>query len=123
MSGYVIDKQVEDLLQEAGVAELTANMQSAYSEKETDDTRTDMEILKDELDYLLEMYAEKGTYQNDEYTHAKKLIEETQNGKVMSLDIETFKPKIPMSEIERARDIIGEVERLKKLEKKMRGKK
>lgn len=119
MGNYVIAEQVNNFLQETNVVELTANMQTAFVERDADDNRTDMEILKEELDYLLEMYEDKGTWQNEEYTHAKKLLKETQNGKVIPLDIVTFKPKIPMSDIERARDIVAEKERLKALKRKI----
>ena len=88
--------------------------------------RTDMQVLKDELEYLLSLYDEGGTLHSEDLEQAREFMRETKNGKVMPC-YNTFPPTPKYTvtrlelEVERARNTINEYNRLKSLEKRLSG--
>ena len=92
-----------------------------YPENERDG-RSDMQMLADELSYILSNYSEDGHVLCDDLERAKEIIRETQNGKVMPLWSSSLKPKYRPSDIQIARDAINEYRRLKNCMKRLNAK-
>lgn len=85
-----------------------------YPEDERDG-RSDMQFLADEVSYRLSLYTEGGTCTGDDYEEAKRILRETENGKVTPLNRYTFKPKYSPHQIQNARDTVNEYRRLRSL--------
>ena len=112
------DSKVLKLLEEAKCLELEENIES-ISTKEINGM-TDKEVLRDEVDYLIDLYKENNTLHNDNLKQAKKIMKETNCGITMPLDVITLKPKYTTQELIISKNIINEYERLKKLKKKLK---
>lgn len=99
-----------------------ASVRSARLEElieETDkldkEDRSDLEILYDEVNYLVELYMEDGTAPREEYLKAKEIVRKTENGKVMPLNPISLKPRYSKQQVEDAKELVNEVRRLKRL--------
>lgn len=77
--------------------------------------RSDLEVLYDEVNYLVGLYLEDGTVPRDEYLEAKKIVRKTENGKVMPLNPNSLKPRYSEQQVEDAKELVNEVRRLKRL--------
>lgn len=93
----------------------------SYPEDERDG-RSDLQFLADEISYYRSCFEEDGHCFNDDLQNSKDLLRETKNGKVISLDIHTFKSKRGYTpiDIERAKETIQEYDQLKRYDKKLR---
>ena len=112
------DKEAIRLMNRARSADLWEQVES-FPEDERDE-RTDLEVVLDELEYLISMYEEDSTTYSDDLRNAKTILKETENGKVMPVlhdgfDISTFRVKYSDGDIEWARNTVNEYKRLKKL--------
>ena len=115
------DKEVLRQIKMARCGELEENIRE-ISEDEIEG-RSDMQVLKDELAYLLDLYEDEGTGHSEDLTQARKFIRETKNGKQFKLDINDPVRSIKRSEsrFEQAKNLINEYNRLKSLEKRLAG--
>ena len=111
----ITDPAVLKILKRANSEELWEYVDS-YPEDERDD-KTDMELVMDELEYLLWMYEEEGSRQYDNLELSKKIMKDTDNGKSVPVDVPSFRLKYSPNEISDARATVNEYRRLKKLVK------
>lgn len=114
------DKTVTDLIKKADSAELEYRIHIMTDEDR--EGRTDIEILTDEIDWLLYLYSEDSD--SDYYydlKEARSLIRKTDDGKRIPISIETFRPLkgYTQPEIEYARLIIAEYKRIKTVANKL----
>lgn len=77
--------------------------------------RSDLKILYDQVNYLVELYMEDDTVPRGEYLEAKKIVRETENGKVMPLNPISLKPRYSKQQVEDAKNLVNVVRRLKRL--------
>ena len=113
----ITDPAVLKILKRANSEELWEYVDS-YPEDERDD-KTDMELVMDELEYLLWMYEEEGSIQYDNLELSKKIMKDTDNGKSVPVDVPSFRLKYSPNEIGDARATVNEYRRLKKLIKEL----
>lgn len=83
--------------------------------------RTDEEMLLNELSYLLEKYEGGGYIQAEDFQRAKRILSETKYGKVMPYYMPACRPKYKEWEIEDAKNMVNEYNRLKRLYIKLTG--
>ena len=81
--------------------------------------RDDMEILMSELDYLIEMFETDGCCTHEDLTDARRILRETDYGKIIPLDQHTLKPVYPAYKVQEAKDLVNEYGRLKRLQQKL----
>ena len=110
------DKDALRLLRRADSPDLTDHV-LAYPEEEREDL-SDMDIVLDELQYLVEMYEDTGNVYGDSLVEAKVVMSETQNGKSPGpMFVPSFEFKYTNKDIMTAKAIVDEYKRLKKLVK------
>ena len=85
---------------------------SEYPENERDG-RSDMQVLADELSYMISCFEENGHGMHDDLEWAWEVLRDTKNGKVMPLWGKSLQPMYRPSDITNAKDLINEVRRLK----------
>ena len=85
--------------------------------------RSDLEFLADEVSYYYSLFEEDGHDWKDDYENAKRILRETQNGKVIPADLMTLNPRegYRPRDIENYKSIVDEVARVKRLGKKLQG--
>ena len=86
------------------------------------DGRSDMQMLADELSYILSCYTEDGHVLSDDLNRAREILRETKNGKVIPLWKESLKPIYRPHDIQIARDTINEHRRLVSCMKRLNAK-
>lgn len=89
-----------------------------YPEDERDG-RTDLQMLADEVSYILSCYQEDGHVLCDSLEESKEILRRTKNGKVIPLWKSTLKPVYRESQIQTSKDIINEHRRLQSLYKRL----
>ena len=121
----ITDKEVLRQLKIVRCSDLEESIRT-FPEDEVDG-KSDMEILKNELDYLLSLYEEGGTVHSEDLEQAREFIRETKNGKVIPC-YNTIPPTPKYSvtrlklELDRAKNTINEYNRLMSLQKRLSGK-
>lgn len=113
----ISDKSVLKILHRVKSFELE-DMISDYPEDERFG-RTDMEMFKNELDYLIECFECDGCCTHEAYMEAKQVLYRTKNGKEMPLNRYTLLPEYKEHEIQSAKDLVNEYRRLKRLQTKL----
>lgn len=109
----ITDKTALDLLKKADSEELSEKVTS-YPDDEIDG-KTDVDIVIDEIEYLIWMYEEDDTIQYQNLQLSKQILRDTDDGKVMPLHIDTLLPKYSSSEINDSKTTVAEYNRLKKI--------
>lgn len=89
-----------------------------YPEDERDG-RTDLQMLADEVSYILNCYQEDGHFLCESLEESKEILRITKNGKVIPLCKSTLKPAYRESQIRTSKDIINEHRRLQNLYKRL----
>lgn len=89
-----------------------------YPEEERDG-RSDMQMVADEAGYILSMYEESGTTFYDDLKESRYILNRTQYGKQIPLWVSTLKPVYAPSDIQAAKDVVNEYNRLKRLIKRL----
>ena len=89
-----------------------------YPEDERDG-RTDLQMLADEVSYILSCYQEDGHVLCESLEESKEILRRTKNGKVIPLWKSTLKPVYRESQIQTSKDIINEHRRLQSLYKRL----
>ena len=117
----ITDKIALDLLRRADSAELSEKVAS-YPDDEIDG-KTDLDIVIDEVEYLIWMYEEDDTIQYQNLSYSKDVLRDTDNGRVMPLDVETLSPRYSHNEIVDAKETVAEYNRLKTIMKEWYAKK
>lgn len=113
------DEKVLKMLAKVRSSELE-EMLETYPEDERSG-RTDEEMLLNELSYLLETYEGYGFTQAEDFQRAKRILKETKYGKVMPYYFPACIPKYKEWEVEEAKDMVNEYNRLKRLYIKLIG--
>lgn len=113
----ITDKDVLKELKRVNSFDLDEDMKS-YPEDERDG-RSDMQMLADEVSYILSCYYEGGHVHCESLEESKRIIRETKNGKQIPLWTSTLKPVYKPSDIQIARDCINEHRRLQNLMKRL----
>lgn len=108
------DKEAKKILKRANCYDLEYNIET-YPEDERDG-KTDLEILRDELDYLVDLYDDDGNIYSEDLEIAREILRETKNGKVMPCYGDTLIPKYYKSQVSSARRTVNEYRRLKRLQ-------
>ena len=80
---------------------------------------SDLQVLYDDAQTILEMWEDDGCRQHDELLDAKALIKETQDGKVFHGLLLSHEIELKMIEVRNARSIIAEYDRLKRVVRKL----
>ena len=110
------DKEAIKTLEKVNSWELKERV-GCYPEEERDG-RSDLEILKNELDWLLYCMEEPGCALSEELEAAREIARRTRKG-CIPLNPSTLRPLYKAHEIEWARRHVNEYNRLKRLQKKM----
>lgn len=111
------------ILAEANLPELEYRADEYWNEDERiREGLTEIQYLKREAEWVVEDYTEDtGHFLHDEWKAAKALIRRTKNGTRIPISTATFRPLdgYTPDEIQRARDIIDEVNRTKAFIRKL----
>lgn len=116
----ITDKEVLKELDRVRSYDLREDL-NTYPEDERDG-RSDMQMLADEVSYILSCYSEEGHCLGDGLRESKEILRETKNGKVIPLWKETLTPMYRESQIQMSRKIINEHRRLQNLYKRLNDK-
>lgn len=119
--------EAKDYLDLADSRDLEARFEDAKADRDEDDYRDDLVLLKDELDYLIELYTDKDSASQTYYVqhkNAKKIVKETKNGKEIPMSISGIMGggnafKYSKTEISDAQNLIAEVKRLQTAQKRL----
>ena len=107
------DPEARKVLKRAN-SEIIDEMVDSYPEDEIDN-KSDLEIVLDEISYLVWKYEDDGTIQYEDLSFSKQVIKETDNGKSMPVLLPDFKFKYTKQEVQDAIDTVAEYKRLKKI--------
>ena len=110
-------KEVRDLLKRCESSDLEESVYS-YPENERDG-RDDYQVLADEASWMIHCYEADDHMFADSLEEAREIMRKTHRGKVIPVDIRTLKPMYDEWDINRARELINEVNRVKRLIKKL----
>lgn len=113
----ITDNEVKKFLKQVR-SSMLCDMLESYPEDERDG-RTDMEMLADELSYLISCIHEDGHAYKEDAEVAADIIRETKNGKVMPLHKDTLTPVYNLHQVRWARETINENRRLENLQKRL----
>lgn len=95
----------------------------AYYPEDEREGRTDIQFFADELSYILSLHQPEEDHQwYYDLADARRLLRETKNGRVRPLDLTTFRPKYGYNDcdINRAKQIVGEYNRMMYRYKKLK---
>lgn len=113
----ITDKAAIILLKKLNSSELWERVYS-YPEDERDG-RSDMQMLADEAGYMLSLFEEDGTAHHDDLKLCRHILNRTKYGKVMPIYFPSMKPVYNLSDIQTAKDVVNEYNRLKRFVKRM----
>lgn len=91
---------------------------SSYPEEERDG-RSDLQMVADEVSYIISCINEDGHVFNEETKWAQTVNKETKGGKVMPYYTGTLMPKYSGIDVRRAKEILNENRRLKSCMKRL----
>lgn len=116
------NEKVIALIKKADSVVLEENIET-YPDDEREDGETDLAFALGEVEYLIEdCFNDDGHIFYDDLRNARRLLRETDDGKIIPISIETFRPLHGYNvwDIEDARAIVNEYKRLKKLQSTLR---
>ena len=113
------NKDLERLIEMENLPELSGRIY--YSEEDDMDGLSESAFVLREAEWIVEDFEVDGYMLHDVLTDARRLIRETQDGKVIPIDSNTFRPKegYRPGDIQNARETIAEYKRTKAFVKKM----
>ena len=112
------DKTAIRYLKRADCAELTESIRN-FPEEERDG-QSDIDILRQELDYIVELYEEDGTLLSNDLQESRRIMKETNNGRTMPISMQTLKPRYSPWRVQTAKKTINEYRRLKRISAELR---
>ena len=115
----ITDREALQLLKRAN-SETLWEYVDAYPEDELDN-QSELDLVMDELEYLIFMYEDEGTIHYDNLRYSKMVLKETHNGKTMPVTLPDFEFKYTKQEVQDAKDTVNEYKRLKRLFKEYYG--
>ena len=110
------DKDALSLLKRARSAAVSESLELLPDDEI--EGKTDIELVVDEIEYLVWMYEEDDTLQYANLQTAKKIMKETDNGEVMPVEWspdDDIANRYSLEEIKEAKDTVNEYRRLKRL--------
>lgn len=113
----ITDKRALHQLRIVNCCELDESVES-YPESERDG-RSDLQFVADEISYFASCYDEDGHCWHDDLAQSRRILAETENGKVMPLSMRSLRPKYRESEIMAARNTVNEYRRFKNAVKRL----
>ena len=116
----ITDKEAIKELKRVRSGELE-EMVETYPEEEIEG-KSDMQIIMDELSYILSNFKEDGHVLYYDLREAREILRETKNGKVIPLWRESLEPIYSKDRIQRARNTVNEYNRLLALHKRLKEK-
>ena len=109
----ITDKEAIRLLKRANSPDLEGHV-ATYPEEERDG-QSDLDIVLYELDYLVDMYENGGTVYSEDLEDALKVLKDTHNGKSIPVILPEFKFMYHPNDIDKAKNVVNEYKRLKRL--------
>lgn len=110
------DKAAIKLMRRANCSELKESI-NTYPEDEIGN-KSELEIVRDEIEYIVEMYEEGGTRLSEDLREAREILRDTNNGKFNRLTRD-FDLYYSEWDIKRSRNTVNEYKRLKRLLKEV----
>ncbi len=114
----ITDQNTKRILKKLRSYELEDRI-SDYPEEERDG-RSDMEMLESELDWYIDNLEDDGCSSHEALEEAKEILRKSRHGKEIPPNIYTGKPMWRENDIQEAKNIVNEYNRLKRLQKKLR---
>lgn len=114
----ITDKEALKIFKSIKCYELKESIES-YPEEERDG-KTDIAIIRDEIDYFVYMFEEVDGVFKGSLDESREILRETNNGRSIRISLPSFKPVYQPYEIERAKRTISEYRQLKSLQKKLK---
>lgn len=111
------DKDAKKLMKRADCLELDDSIRNMVQEEFEESGISELQFVKDEINYIIEMYEEDGTLLSGDLEQAKIIIKETKNGKTMPFLIPSLQPKYKVYQVENAKRTLREYRRLKRLQR------
>lgn len=109
----ITDKSLKKLVKSIKCYEVKESIES-YPEQERGD-KTDLEIIRDEVEYFIYMFEEVDGAFKDDLDHSREILRKTHNGKTIPIDIRSFKPIYPSWRIDQAKRTVSEYKQLKRI--------
>lgn len=116
----ITDTEVKKMLKQVR-SSMLSEMLDLYPEDERDG-RTDIQMLADELSYLISCIHDDGHIYKEDAEKADEILKATKNGRVMPYFTETLKPVYNEYEVRWARETKNENRRLENLQKRLKAK-
>ena len=91
----------------------------SYPEEERNG-KTDLEIIRDEVDYFVYMFEEVDGVFKGSLEESREILRKTKNGKVSPIYLPSLRPVYQPYEVERAKRTVSEYRQLKRIQKKLK---
>lgn len=114
------DKTSIRLLKRLDCSELTESIRTLPEDEAKG--QADIDILRQELDYIIELYEEDGTLFSEDLEISKRIMRETRNGKTMPCRItegHQIRFIYTPAQVQNAKRTINEYRRLKRIRKEI----
>ena len=109
----ITDPEAIKVLRRAN-SDVIYEMVYTYPDDEVDD-HSDLDIVLDEISYLVWKYEDDGTLQYEDLKYSNQVLKDTDNGKSNKLLLPSFDFKYSASDIANAKETVAEYKRLKKI--------
>ena len=86
------------------------------------DGRSDMQMLVDELSWLIDNFEDDGCSIHEDLEESRQILRETRHGKEIPLWRSSLKPVYDKHQIQHCKDIVNEYKRLKNMMKRLNAK-
>lgn len=108
----ITDKKALSLIRRANCLGVTYNIES-FPEEERNGS-SDIEIVRDEIAYFVDMYEEDGNVYYYDLQEARRILRETSNGKYIPITPD-YRLKYSKADIKRAKNEVNRYRRLKRI--------
>ena len=88
--------------------------------EEERDGRSDLDIIREEIEYFIDMYEDGGTVFSEDLERSRRILKATRNGKEIPLSIVSFRPLYSAEDIALAKNTVSEYKQLKRLQMKLK---
>lgn len=112
------DPKARAILRSIKMPELKESLDSFPEEERYG--KSDIQILRDEVDYYLELFEEDGNIFNGDLEEARHILKETKNGREIPLRLPSFTQKYSPARIDSAKQAVSEYRQLKRIAEKLR---
>lgn len=109
----VTDKEALKVLRKAK-SDVVYELVESYPDDEIDN-KSELEIVLDEISYLVWMYEDDSTLEYEDLKYSKQVLKDTDNGTGNVVLLPSFNFKYSKTDIENAKATVAEYKRLKKI--------